>query len=415
MTQASLGSADDFYFNPIDVSFRDNPYSHYPALLTGSPRKFTMFLTATLVARYQDCTAVLRDYKHFSNTSEPALHQIRTNLGPFAGATTMVDLDPPVHTRLRRLVSRAFTPRRVKGMEPRIREITNQLLDRVGSASNFDLMNDLANPLPVIVIAEMLGVPPEHHAQFKEWSDGIIEGSRMMLGAAPPTETMRNSSRELCAYLGEQIERRRREPGEDLISALVQAHDDGGALAADELLAFVALLLLAGNETTAHLIGNGMLALARNPDQFTRLRGASALMPTAIEEMLRYDSPVQSTVRTCLSAANVGGTEVAPGELVFVIIAAANRDPRIFANPDTFDIARSPNRHLSLGEGIHFCIGAPLARLVGSIAIGSIMERYSGLRLADPDAPMVYHGSYILRGLKTLPMAVAPARRQKRD
>ncbi|MGE5112838.1 MAG: cytochrome P450 [Acidobacteriaceae bacterium] len=410
MMQASPASADGFYFNPIDTSFRDNPYPHYPALLLGSPRKFTTFLTATLVARYHDCTAVLRDYEHFSSTPLPALQQIRTNLGPFAGATTMLDSDPPVHTRLRRLVSRAFTSRRVQAMEPRIRQITNQLLDRVGSASNFDLMNDFANLLPVIVIAEMLGVPPEDHEQFKEWSNGIIEGDRMAPGSAPPRDTIRNSSRELCAYLGEQIERRRREPGEDLISALVQAHDDVGALAADELLAFVGLLLLAGNETTASLIGNGMLALARNPDQLARLRGDSALMPSAIEEMLRYDSPVQSFVRTCLSAANVGGTEVVPGELVFVIIAAANRDPGTFANPDTFDIARSPNHHLSFGEGIHFCIGAPLARLMSSIAIGSILERYSELRLADPDAPMVYHGSYILRALKTLPIAITPAR-----
>ena len=405
MTQASAASPD-FYFNPIDTAFRDNPYPHYPALLSGAPRKFTMFLTATLAARYQDCAGVLRDHDHFSSTPPKALEALRTQFGPFAGATTMLDSDPPVHTRLRRLVSRAFTPRRVKDMEPRIRTITNQLLDRVGSASAFDVMNEIANPLPVIVIAEMLGVPPEEHAQFKEWSNGIIEGGRMAFGATPPGEAMRNASQALRTYLSGQIERRRREPGEDLITALVQAHDEGGALAADELLAFVVLLLLAGNETTTNLIGNGMLALARNPDQLGRLRSDPALMPSAIEEMLRYDSPVQSTVRTCVSAANIGGTDVAPGDLIFVIIAAANRDPSIFQKPESFDIARTPNDHLAFGEGIHFCLGAPLARLEGAVAIGAMIERYPQLRLADPDTPMVYRGSYILRGLKTLPVAV---------
>lgn len=318
----------------------------------------------------------------------------------------MLDSDPPVHTRLRRLVSRAFTPRRVKDMEGRIREIARGLLDAAERAGRFDLMTDLANPLPVIVIAEMLGVPPEEHAQFKEWSNGIIEGGQLAFRAAMPTENLTKSTRELRAYLTQQIERRRREPGEDLIAALVQAHEEGGSLSSEELLAFVVLLLLAGNETTTNLIGNGMLALGRNPEQLERLRREPALMPTAVEEMLRYDSPVQSTVRTCTGDANVNGSPIAKDEMVFVIIAAANRDPRKFPEPERFDITRSPNEHLSFGEGIHFCLGAPLARLEGAIAIGSALERFPRLRLADPDAAPVYRGSYILRGLKSLPMAI---------
>jgi len=399
-------ASTDFYFNPIDPSFRANPYPHYPALLAGAPRKFNVFIPTTLVARYDDCLAVLRDHEHFSSRPPAMLQQMRTEFGPFAGATTMLDSDPPVHTRLRRLVSRAFTPRRIKDIEPRIQAIAGELLDRVARDGRFDLMEHLASPLPMIVIAEMLGVPPEEHAQFKAWSNQIIEGGRMAFGGASPAENMKASSQELRAYLAKQIERRRREPGDDLITALVQAHDEGGTLAADELLAFVVLLLLAGNETTTNLIGNGTLALMRHPDQLQRLRGDLSLMPAAIDEMLRFDSPVQSTVRTCAVAANVGGTDVAAGELVFVIIAAANHDPQRFRNPDSFDVARTPNDHVAFGEGIHFCLGANLARLEGAVAISSMLERFPKLRLANPDAPLQYRGSYLLRGLKTLPLSI---------
>jgi cytochrome P450 len=404
--EAAQGS-NDFYFNPIDPSFRNNPYPHYPALLSGPPRKFNVFIPTTLIARYDDCLAVLRDPEHFSSRPPAMLQQLRAEFGPFAGATTMLDSDPPVHTRLRRLVSRAFTPRRIKDIEPRIRAIADELLDRIAQRDSFDLMEDLASPLPMIVIAEMLGIPPEEHAQFRTWSNQIIEGGRGSFRGVAPGEQVKTTSNELRAYLSEQIQRRRSDPGDDLITALVQAHDEGGALAADELLAFVVLLLLAGNETTTNLIGNGTLALMRHPEQLSRLRGDLSLIPTAIDEMLRFDSPVQSTVRTCAAAANVGGTDVAVGELLFVILAAANHDPRRFSNPDTFDVARTPNDHVAFGEGIHFCIGANLARFEGAIAISSMLERFPKLRLADQDAPLEYRGSYLLRGLKTLPLAAS--------
>lgn len=400
-------ATSDFYFNPIDPAFRNNPYPHYPALLSGPPRKFNIFIPTTLIARYDDCLAVLRDHEHFSSRPPAMLQQLRAEFGPFAGATTMLDSDPPVHTRLRRLVSRAFTPRRIKEIEPRIRAIAAELLDRIARAGSFDLMEDLASPLPMIVIAEMLGVPPEEHAQFKAWSNSIIEGGRGTLRGVTPGEKVKATSQELRDYLTGQIERRRREPGEDLITALVQAHDEGGTLSAEELLAFVVLLLLAGNETTTNLIGNGTLSLMRHPDQLSRLRGDLALLPHAIDEMLRFDSPVQSTVRSCAVATNVGGTEIAEGELMFVILAAANHDPAKFASPDTFDIARAPNDHLAFGEGIHFCLGANLARMEGEIAISSMLERFPKLRLTNPDAPLEYRGSYLLRGLKTLPMTAA--------
>ena len=401
---AASQAPNDFYFNPIDPSFRDNPYPHYPALLSGPPRKFNVFIPTTLVARYDDCLAVLRDPERFSSRPPPMLAQLRAEFGPFAGATTMLDSDPTVHTRLRRLVSRAFTSRRIKEIEPRIHAIANELLDRIHRSESFDLMNDFAGPLPVIVIAEMLGVPGEDHARFKTWSNQIVEGGRGSFRGLPPGEHVKSSSEELRNYLANQIERRRREPGEDLITALVQAHDEGSALAADELLAFVVLLLLAGNETTTNLIGNGTLALMRHPDQLSRLRGDLALMPTAIDEMLRFDSPVQSTIRTCAIPTKIGGTDIAAGELMFVILAAANHDPARFPRPEAFDVARADNDHLAFGEGIHFCLGANLARLEGAIAITSMLERFPKLRLADPAAPPEYRGSYLLRGMKALPM-----------
>ena len=403
---AASQSSPDFYFNPIDPSFRDNPYPHYPMLRSGPPRKFNVFIPTTLIARYDDCISVLRDPEHFSSQPPPVLAQLRAEFGPFAGATTMLDSDPPVHTRLRKLVNRAFTPRRIREMEPRIRSITDELLDNIARGASFDLMNDFAGPLPVIVIAEMLGVPTEDHAKFKIWSNQIIEGGRGTLRGNAPGAEVKASAQELRAFLADQIERRRRDPGEDLITALVQAHDEDGALAADELLAFVVLLLLAGNETTTNLIGNGMLALGKNPEQLELLRRSPELMPRAIEEMLRYDGPVQATARVATENFNLGGSDLTPGTVCFVILAAANRDPAQFENPDKFDVTREPKDHVAFGEGIHFCIGAPLARLEGAIAIGELLRRFPKARLTDPDAKRTYKGSFFLRGLTSLPMTL---------
>src|SRR3984893_15449862 len=248
---AAATQPQEIYFNPWDEKFRADPYPYYRPLLAGPPRLLNLFVPMALVARYADTATILRDPGRFSSLP-PRTPYIEERLQIFGSAPRIVFSDPPIHTRLRRLVSRAFTPRRIKDFEPRIREITNGLLDRVPKAGGFDLMDAIANPLPVIVIAEMLGVPAGDHAQFKTWSNQIIEGGRMAFGGANPAESVKTSSGELREYIAQQIERRRREPGEDLITALVQAHDEGGALAADELLAFVVLLLLAGNETTTH-------------------------------------------------------------------------------------------------------------------------------------------------------------------
>ncbi len=400
---AALQTAQEIVFNPWDEGFRANPYPHYKQLYSRPPYLLNLFMQLALVARYDDVNAVLRDHERMSSV-QPRMPGVEQQ-DLFGEVATVLFSDPPTHTRLRRLVSRAFTPKRIKDLDPRIREITNTLLDQVDARGELDIMADLATPLPVMVIAEMLGVPPQEYAQFKHWSDRIVEGDNTPPGMPLPAE-VRQAYADLGGYFAREIERRRREPGEDLVSALVAAHEETDALTAAELQAFVVLLLLAGNETTTNLIGNGMLALGRHPEELTRLAGDLALLPGAIEEMLRYDGPVQSTVRYNKEAVEVGDTVIPAGSVVFAILAAANRDPAQFPDPDRFDITRAHNPHLAFGDGIHFCLGAALARLEGAIAFGSVITRFPKLRLAQPEAAVTYKGSYFLRGLAALPMAI---------
>jgi cytochrome P450 len=353
-----------------------------------------------LVGRYDHVLEVLSNPARFPSRrfKVPGIE----GFDPFGGALTMLTADPPDHTRLRRLVMRAFTPRRVRELEPRIRTITSQLLDNIERNSSFDAVSALADPLPVTVIAELLGVPAVDHRKFKKWSDEIVAADETARGPhIPIPESGRQAKAALRAYFEEQISRRRQNPGEDLISALV-AEQEADSLTADELMAFVTLLLLAGNETTTNLIGNGLLALCRHPDQLRRLIEEPALMTTAIDEMLRYDGPVQLTLRYPAEVTEIGGAELPAKTVMAVLLAAANRDPAHFANPDSFDISRAPNEHLALGEGIHFCIGAALAKLEASIAIGTVLERFPGLRLADAQTALQYKGSIVLRGLSSL-------------
>ncbi len=392
----------DFYFNPFDADFRANPYPHFPALLDGPPRQLNLFMPTTVIARYADVVGVLHDHERFT-VRRPEI-PFRERIDPFGGAPTILTADPPVHSRLRKLVSKAFTPRRVRELEPRIREITAGLLSDVTNSSELEAMATLANPLPVIVIAELLGVSADDHAQFKRWSNDLISsfGQEMATGPSPAGLAAKD---DLRRYLAEAIKQRSANPADDLISALVTARDESDALSENELLAFVVLLLLAGNETTTNLIGNGLLALCRHPEQQQRLRENRELIPKAIEEMLRYDPPVQMTIRVPTVDTNVGGTDIAAGTVAFILLAAANRDPAHFATPDQFDVARDPNEHVSFGEGIHFCLGAPLARLEGAIAIESMLSKFPRLQLANPQAKMEYRGSMALRGLAELRLA----------
>jgi cytochrome P450 len=398
-------SAPEFYFNPWDENFRANPYPHYKPLMQGPPRIIDLFEKFALVARFADVRAVLLDHEVFSSVQQQNV-AFAEQFELINAAPSVLFSDPPVHTRLRRLVSRDFTPRRVRELEPRIREIAASLLDTAVRRGKFDVIADLATPLPVMVIAEMLGVPPDLYEQFKTWSDKVIESDNVLPGMPMPDD-IKQALADLRAYFAGEIEKRRAKPGADLVSALVAAHDRSEALSAGELLEFVVLLLLAGNETTTNLIGNGMLALGRHPEQLAMLREQPNLMPRAIEEMLRYDGPVQATFRTATRDTEVAGTEIKKGMGAFVMLAAANRDPAEFPDPDRFDIRRDTRSgHLAFGEGIHFCVGSGLARLEATIAIGAALARFPKLRLASRDSALTYKGSYFLRGLAALEMAI---------
>jgi cytochrome P450 len=399
--------APEVYFNPWDDAFKANPYPHYKPLIDGPPRVINLMLPIALVGKYESAVKILTDHETFTSV-KPDVPWIQQQFEIFRGAPILQNTDPPIHTRLRRVIGRAFNPHSVGALEQRIREITGELLDRAAQRGDFEVMADLANPLPVMVIAEMLGVPNEKYAQFKEWCDAFVAGQAVPPGSPVPDQT-KAANQSLREYFAAEIEKRKGNKGNDLISTMLAAEEqDGEALTPEELLAFVVLLLIAGNETTTNLIGNGMLALGQNPDAVATLRRGSSLLQRAIDEMMRYDGPIQVSLALPVvrKPVEIEGVKLEPGTLMFVILAAANRDPARFSNPDTFDVTRDPNPHLAFGEGIHHCLGAPLARLEGRIAFEMALEKFPGLRLAEPAAPLRYKGSYFFRGLSELRMAI---------
>ena len=398
--------SSDLYFNPWDEAFKINPYPHYKPLLEGPPRILNLFMPVALIARYNDAVAVLCDHENYTAV-KPDIPFLNDQFKIFRGAPILQTCDPPLHTRLRRVVSRSFASHRIEQMEPRIRSITSELLDRVEQRGRFEVMADLANPLPMMVISEMLGIPPEDYDRFKSWCDGFVAGQNVPPGMPVPPEVEAANS-ALREYFAAEIEKRQRQPSDDLIGTLVAAQEQGEGLSMEETLAFIVMLLIAGNETTTNLIGNGMLALGRNPDHMARLRAQPQLMGTAVEEILRYDPPIQVALTLPIARRdmNIGGTAIPAGALMFVILAAANRDPARFADPERFDIGRHPNPHLAFGEGIHHCAGALLARLEGGIAFSMVLARFPRLVLADPEVQPPYKGSYFMRGIGSLEMRV---------
>jgi cytochrome P450 len=312
------------------------------------------------------------------------------------GNLGLLHTDPPRHRKLRNLVTEAFTPRTVEALRPRITEIVDELLDQVTPLGRMDLIEDFAVPLPVKVIAELLGIPIEERERFKRWSDAVVTGGQAGMSDA-------QASREMGAFFTDLMEERRRSPREDLISALLAARIDGESLDQRELLSFCILLLVAGNETTTNLIGNAILCFDEHPDLEAQLRAGPELLASAIDEVLRYRSPIQSMFRKTRSEVRLGGQTIPAGEMVVAWIGSANRDPHQFPEPDRFDIRRSPNRHLAFGQGIHFCLGAPLARLEATIALRALLERLGPLQVDRAGlAPLA---SQVLYGVQRLPVA----------
>ncbi len=394
-------------YNPLSRQTAQDPYPVYAALRERDPVHRSGLMNAWLFTRHADIDTMLRDHRLFSNDPRKGTLSRRQRAGlPADEEFTMLFLDPPDHKRLRALVNKAFTPKAVNALEPHIRSLLSSLLDDIDDPAGFDLMQTVAQPLPVIVIAEMLGIPPEDRAQFKIWSDqrartlepSIDARERALADAA---------NKALNDYFRPIIEERRAAPQDDIVSALAQAEEEGDRLTELEMLNMLRLLLIAGNETTTNLIGNGVLALLRHPDQLQRLRDDPSLIPLAVDELLRFDSPVQTDFRRALEDCEVNGFPLKKRDNIVLLLGAANRDPDVFDEPDRLDVGRGDRSHLSFGRGIHHCIGAPLARLEGRIVLEMLLERYSQINLRG-EQPR-FRNSIVLRGLESLPVRCVKA------
>lgn len=360
-----------------------NPFAWHAKMRREAPVFYDAEQQCWMVFRYEDVKRIFADWQTFSSKIPHPPEQ--TDLTQSLNYT-----DPPKHQSLRSLVAKVFTARRVEELAPRITQITHELIDQVQNQQQMDFMHDLAIPLPIIVIAEILGIPIEDRDDFKRWSDGIVMYDAIALNA-------------MADYFRHLLEQRRLHPGQDLISDLIAAHDAGETLTAQELVDFCMVLLIAGNETTTNLLGNAILCFNEYPETFERLKQDSQLLPLAIEEVLRYRSSIQGIERFTKVETQLGGQTIPAGQMVIAWTGSANRDETQFDRPDEFVIDRNPNPHLAFGNGIHFCLGAPLARLEGKIVLSAVLERLPNLRI-DSSATLEFIPSTAVHGVKSLPV-----------
>ena len=380
-------------FHPRSREVNEDPYPLYARMRERDPVHRMRLLDAWVVTRYRDVDLILRDHGRFSSSM-----QQKAVIPESARSVSMLNLDPPAHTRVRSLVSMAFTNSAVERLRPRVQAIADRLLDEVAGQERVDLISAIAHPLPVMVMAEMLGIPSDDAKQFQAWSDDLAASVDPFVTSRE--ELRANQARQqLSEYFGRMLELRRQDPRDDIMSALLAAREERDKLSPEELRGTLNLLLVAGNETTKNLIGNGMLALLKHSSQMRRLRAEPDLMGAAVQEFLRFDAPVQIDARTAVHDIELGGRLIRSGTKILTVIGAANRDPAVFENPDSLDICRERRPHLSFGRGIHYCLGASLAELEAEIAFTSILERYPTIQLvADP--PHVRNT--VLRGVKEL-------------
>lgn len=394
-------SLRDLGIDPLSPQFIADPYPFYDHLRAARPILFDAGWKLWFFSTYEDIAALLRDRRLGRDLEGAPKPDPRTPFG-WLHANSLMEKEPPDHTRLRGLVNKAFTPARVEALRPLIEQTAQILLDGVIQRGEMDLLAEFAEPLPVLVIADLLGVPQEARHQLRPWSNQIVA----MYELAPSAEDERRANRavsEFAAFLRRLAAERKLQPQDDLISALVAAEEQGSRLSEDELIATCILLLNAGHEATVNAIANGMLALFRHPDQYDLLRRQPEWLKTAVEEMLRYDTPLQLFRRWVREDLEYKGFRLTRGEQVALLYGAGNRDPARFPDPHRFDITRSDNPHLTFGLGIHYCVGAPLARLEMQVAVQTLLERLPNLRLAD-EAVLEYRPNYVIRGLKALPV-----------
>jgi len=411
VSAAASGSDPELsLFQLLDPEVLANPYPLYARLRTEDPVHWDPFLHAWVVTRYPDVLTVLHDY---SADRTPTPEQLGAmgleSLTPIAAVMVrqMLFMDAPAHTRLRGLASVAFSPRRVEVLRGHIQEIADRLIDDTAAAGRMDLMAQFANPLPAIVTAEMLGVPVEDHDRLKCWSADFAE----MLGNFQhnPDRVPRvlRSVEEMTAYFRDAIASQRHTPREGLVRSLLTAEIEGDRLSEEEVIANCIVTMVGGQETTTNLIGNGMLTLLRHPQELERLRSDPSLTPSAVEELLRYESPSQHTARMAPTDRELGGRAIRKRQAVIAVMGAANRDPERFPDPDRLDLSRQPNRHVAFGWAAHFCFGAPLARIEGQIAFDTLLRRLPELRLES--GPLEWRENLGLRGLRSLPVAFRAA------
>jgi cytochrome P450 PksS len=395
--------------NIVSPQFKANPFPLLADLRASHPVYRTMLSDKTpvwLLTRYEDVVNLLKDDR-FVKDKRKAMTPEQLRRLPWVPPMfrplerNMLDLDPPDHTRLRTLVHKAFTPALIARMRDRIQTLADELLSEIEHQGEGDLINAYALPRPLIIITEILGVPTRDRGKFHSWSKAVVS-----LTSPSPTIRVIPIVWRFLRYLRRFFEIRRRDPQDDLATALITAEQAGDRLNKDELLAMVFLLLIAGHETTVNLIGNGVLALLERPEAMNQLRQNPGLMKTAVEELLRYTSPVfMSSERYATGDVTIHGVTIPRGQMTLGVIGSANRDESVFANPDVLDLTRDPNRHLSFGQGIHFCLGAPLARLEAEIAVNTLLRRIPDFRLSVPAASLRWRPSILLRGLESLPIS----------
>ncbi|WP_406689153.1 cytochrome P450 [Saccharopolyspora sp. ID03-671] len=405
---------------PFDSAFAQNLHARYAELREAGPVHRLVNesgLPVWVVTRYDEARALLADprlgkdaqtiFRLVMDRFAPDSEQPGSDDGRFAGAgfdMHMLNMDPPDHTRLRKLVVKAFTARRIEALRPRIEEITEELLSAMADQSEVDFLDAFAFPLPIRVICELLGVDESRRDDFRLWTNRLLDDL--------DAEASVQAASEMAQYLAELLATKREHPGDDLLTALIEVSEDEDRLSEAELISMVFLLLVAGHETTVNLIGNGVLALLTHPDQFARLRADPGLVDAAVEEMLRFDGPLMhTTFRFTTEPITVGGTEIPAGEFVWAGLAAADRDSRRFPEGDAFDITRDTQGHLAFGHGIHFCLGAPLARMEAQVALRGLLAHFPGLELATAPEDLTRRSSSLIHGLRSLPVRPSPSSR----
>jgi len=396
-------------YDPTDSATRRNPFPLYEALQEHDPVHWSESLRAWVVTRYDDSRQVAMSSAMSSDRLTPFYDSLKDERRDILSGVMrymslwLVFKAPPEHTRLRRLLNAVFTPALVASLEPQIRSTVHHILEQVDAGAEVEFMQDIAVLLPAYVILDMLGVPRADFSLLKVWSDDLRLFIGIARGQADRYQRAREGADHMSAYFRGLIAQRRVLPGQDVISLMMAARDaDGGALTEDELVATCMLVLFGGHETTTNLLGNAVVALLDHPEQLQRLRNEPMLIVPAVEEFLRYDGPSNSIARVVAREHELGGKTLRAGERVFAMINAANRDPRQFAQPHALDITRSPNRHLTFGQGLHFCLGAPLARLETRVCIGELVARYPGMRYGQGQVDWI--DALIMRGPSQLPM-----------